>query len=84
LISSAIRTQVASEALDYAAANRAGPGDPGIASVDVVYPDDYQLEDLVVRLRVSLRGWLSMLFAGLVGDDDVSVNVEALSEIRQR
>jgi hypothetical protein len=84
LVSSALQTQAAGEARAYAAANRAGTGDPGIDSFDVDYPDGYQPQDPTVRLRVSILARLSILFAGLLGDEEYALAVEALSEVPQR
>ncbi|HET7009944.1 MAG TPA: pilus assembly protein TadG-related protein [Anaerolineales bacterium] len=84
LVAPAMQTQAAGEARAYAAANRGGPGDPGIVSIDVFYPDGYHPQDAGLRLRVSILARLSILFAQLLGDEELPVNAEAVSEIPQR
>lgn len=79
-----LRTAAAAEALAYAAANRAATADPGVLDVQIVYPDAYQPSAPGVRLRVSILARLSFLLAGLLGEDEIELRGEAVSEIPQR
>jgi len=79
-----MQTEAVAEAMAYAAANRAATADPGVIDLDVDYPNDYRPSDPGVQMRVSVLARLSFLLAGLLGEDEVDVNVEAISEIPQR
>ena len=84
LVAPAMRTQAADEARAYADRNRAGLTEPGILDLEVDYPDAYRPEAAGLRMRVSILARLSILFARLLGDDQLQIEAEAWSEIRQR
>jgi hypothetical protein len=84
LVAPAMQTQAAAEALAYASANRAATEDPGVLDVQIDYPFGYQPSEASLQIRVSILARLTFLLAGLLGDDEVDVAVEAISEIPQR
>jgi hypothetical protein len=84
LAASAMQTEAAAEAITFAAANRAATADPGVLDFEVDYPNAYHPSDDHLRVRVSILARLSFLLAGLLGDDEVPLSVEAISEIPQR
>jgi hypothetical protein len=84
LVAGPMQTQAAAEALVYAASNGAAPGMAGVTGVAVEYPSDYDLQGPTLKMHLSVRASLSILFAGLLGQDDIDLSIEALSEIRQR
>ena len=84
LVGAAVQTQAVAEALTYAAANGADPGAAGVTAVDMDYPYAYDPQGQTLKMHVSVRAAISLLFAGLLGQDDVDLELEALSEIRQR
>jgi hypothetical protein len=84
LVAPPIRTQAADEARSYADRNRAGRTAPGILDLEVGYPHAYRPEDAGLRMRVSILARLSILFARLLGANQLQIEAEAWSEIRQR
>jgi hypothetical protein len=84
LVAPAMQTQAAAEAFAYAAANRAATANPGVLDVQIDYPFGYQPSDAGLQVRVSILARLTYLLAGLLGDDEVDVGVEVISEIPQR
>jgi hypothetical protein len=84
LAASAMQTEAAAEALAYAAANRAATADPGVLDLEVHYPYAYHPSDDHLQVRVSILARLTFLLAGLLGDEEVLVSVEAISEIPQQ
>ncbi|HSB90231.1 MAG TPA: pilus assembly protein TadG-related protein [Anaerolineales bacterium] len=78
LVAPAVQTQAAAEALAYARRN-------GLVTAIVVgYPDGYLPQGPTIKMRVSIRAEMDLLFSGLLGGDELHLEVEALSEIRQR
>ncbi len=84
LVAGPMQTQAAAEALAYAASNGAAPGMAGVTAAAVAYPYDYDLQGPTLKMHLSVRAAVSILFAGLLGRDDIDIDIEALSEIRQR
>jgi Putative Flp pilus-assembly TadE/G-like len=84
LVAAPMQTQAAAEAQAYAASNGAAPGMGAVESLEVEYPDGYNPQGPTLKMRISIRASLNILFAGLLGQDDVDLGIEALSEIRQR
>jgi Flp pilus assembly protein TadG len=84
LIAAPAQTRAAGEALEYAAANGVARGDAGVTAVEVDYPEDYDPQEPNLKMRISVRAALDLLFGHLLGREDVELGVDALSEIRQR
>lgn len=78
LVAPDVQTQAAAEALEYARRNGV------VTAVVVGYPDGYFPQGPTLKMRVSIRAEMDLLFSGLLGGDGVNLEVEALSEIRQR
>jgi hypothetical protein len=84
LVAAPLQTQAAAEALAYAASNGAAPGVGGVVGLEVEYPDGYDPHGATLKMRISVRAALNILFTELLGQDAVDLGIEALSEIRQR
>ena len=79
-----MQTEAAAEAMAYAASNGAAPGMGGVVSLEVGYPDSYAPGGPTLKMRISIRASINILFAGMLGQDDIDLDIDALSEIRQR
>jgi hypothetical protein len=84
LVAAPVQTQAAAEALAYAASNEAAPGMGGVVSLEVGYPDGYAPGGPTLKMRISIRASINILFARMLGQDEIDLDIDALSEIRQR
>jgi len=72
-----MQTQVAAEARDYAQRN-------GFPEAEVAYPEAYDPGGPVVRVLVILRRRATILLAGLLGEEWIDLDGQALSQVPQR
>ena len=77
LVAPLMQTQVAAEARDYAQRN-------AFPEAEVTYPEAYDPGGPVVRILVTLRRRATILLAGLLGEEWVDLDEQALSQVPQR
>lgn len=84
LVSSGMRTAVASQVQAYADNNNLGLSNPDVLELEVVYPYEYQPGDRDLNIYVRIRRQVTVLFVGLLGLDQGELSGDTQQSIPQR